>query len=95
MIEVLQYIMHNDAEIRARYDAKTGTMELEENGKSFDLVGLAALVCLFTAQKSAKKDADVIAVVHSVMDKLWEDCFANEHVEHVVVDMKRLQHEDQ
>ena len=94
MIDVLQYIMDNDAEIRARYDAKTGTMELQENGKSFDIVALAAIVCLFTAQKCAKKDADVIAVVHSVMDKLWEDCFASEHVEHVVVDLKRLQHED-
>lgn len=94
MRAVLQYIMDNDAEIRARYDAKTGTMELEENGKSFDLVALAAIACLFTAQKNAKKDADVIAVVHSVMDKLWEDCFANEHVEHVVVDMKGLQRED-
>lgn len=94
MRAVLQYIMDNDAEIRARYNAKTGMMELTENGKSFDLVAMAALVCLFTAQKSAKKDADVIAVVHSMMDKLWEDCFASEHVEHVVVDMKRLQHED-
>ena len=57
MRAVLQYIMDNDAEIRARYDAKTGTMELNQNGKSFDLVALAALVCLFTAQKNAKKDA--------------------------------------
>ena len=94
MRAVLQYTMDNDAEIRARYDATTGTMELNQNGKSFDLVALAALVCLFTAQKNAKKDADVIAVVHSVMDKLWEDCFASEHVEHVVVDLKRLQRED-
>lgn len=95
MREVLQYIMENDAEIRVRYDAKTGTMELEENGKSFDLITLAAIVCLFTAQKNAKKDADVIAVLHSVMDKLWKDCFASEHVEQVVVDMKRIQREDQ
>lgn len=94
MRAVLQYIMDNDAEIRARYDAKTGMMELTENGKSFDLVALAAIVCLLTAKKSAKKDADVIDVVHGMMDMLWEDCFASEHVEHVVVDMKRLQHED-
>lgn len=94
MIGVLQYIMDNDAEIRARYNAKTGALELTENGKSFDLVGLAAIVCLLTARKCAKKDADVIDVVHGMMDMLWEDCFANEHVEHVVVDMKRLQRED-
>lgn len=95
MLDVLRYIMENDAEIRVRYDAKTGTMELEENGKSFDLIALAAIVCLFTAQKNAKKGADVIAVIHSMVDKLWKDCFASEHVEQVVMDMKRLQREDQ
>ena len=95
MLDVLQYIMESDAEIRAHYDAKTGTIELEENGKSFDLVALAAVVCLFTAQKNAKKGTDVIAVIHDVMDRLWKDCFASEHVEQVVVDMKGLQREDQ
>lgn len=95
MLDVLQYIMESDAEIRAHYDAKTGTIELEENGKSFDLISLAALVCLFTAKKHAKKGADVIAVIHDVMDRLWKGCFASEHVEHIVVDMKRLRREDQ
>lgn len=95
MLDVLQYIMENDAEIRVHYNAKTGTMELEEKGKSFDLITLAAIVCLFTAQKNAKKGSNVIAVIHDVMDRLWKDCFASEHVEQVVVDMKGLQREDQ